>query len=106
MSRSMTSYVTFMRSPALRRLDVTTEPENMEAKKEYQRFYIFARLQLDEDIQQIHSDLSKLLDGESLGYSTCTRWTRELANGREAVEDEHQSGAAKPVRSENTIESV
>ena len=41
-----------------------------------------------------------------MNYSTCTRWAREFANGREAVEDEHRSGAAKSVRSENTIESV
>ena len=79
MSHSMASYVTFMTSHALRRRDVTTEPENMEAKKEYQRLYIFARLQLDEGIQQIHSDLSKLFEGESLGYSTCTRRAREFA---------------------------
>ena len=106
MSCLMTSYVTFMTSQALRRRDVTTEPKNMEAKKEYQRFYIFARLQLGEGIQQIHSDLSKLFGWESLGYSTCTKWAREFANGREAVEDEHRSGAPKSVRSENTIESV
>ena len=55
-----------MTSQALRRRDVTTEPENMEAKKEFQRLYIFARLQLGEGIQQIHSDLSKLFGGESL----------------------------------------
>ena len=96
----MTSYVKFVTSQSLRRRDVTTETENMEAKKEYQRFYNFARL------QQIHSDLSKLFGGESWGYSTCTRWAREFANGREAVEVEHRSGAPKPVRSENTIESV
>ena len=78
----------------------------MEAKKEYQQVYIFARLQLSEGIQQIHSDLSKLFGGESLGYSTSTRWAREFANGREAVENEHHSGAPKSVRSENTIESV
>ena len=59
MSHSMTSYVTFMTSQALRRRDVTNETD-MEAKKEYQRFYIFARLQLGEIKQQIHSDLSKL----------------------------------------------
>ena len=41
-----------------------------------------------------------------MGYSTCTRWATEFANGKEAVEDEHRSGAPKPVRSENTIESV
>ena len=41
-----------------------------------------------------------------MGYSTCTRWAREFANGKEAVEDEHRSGAPKSVRSENTIESV
>ena len=41
-----------------------------------------------------------------MGYSTCPRWAREFANGREAVEDEHRSGAPKSVRSENTIESV
>ena len=29
-----------------------------------------------------------------------------FANGREAVEDEHRSDAPKPLRSENTIESV
>ena len=71
MSRSMMSNVAFMMSQALRRRDVTTEPENMKAKKEYQRFYIFARLQLGEDIHQIYSDLSKLFGGESLGYLTC-----------------------------------
>ena len=51
-----------MTSQALRRPDVTSEPENMEAKKEYQRFYFFciARLQLGEGIQQIHSDLSNM----------------------------------------------
>ena len=47
MSRSVTSYVTFKTSQALRRV-----PENMEANKEYQRVYIFARLQLGEGIQQ------------------------------------------------------
>ena len=52
MSRSMTSYVTFMTSQVLRRRDITTEPENMEAKKEYQPFYIFARIQLGKGIQQ------------------------------------------------------
>ena len=50
MSRSMMSYVTFMTSHTLRSRGETTEPENMEAKKEYQRFYIFARLQLGEGI--------------------------------------------------------
>ena len=94
-----------MTSQELRRHDVSTEPENIEAKKEYQRFYIFARLQLDEGIYQIHSDLSKLFGGESLGYLTCTRRAREFANGREAVEDKHRSGAPKSVKSENTIES-
>ena len=49
-----------MTSQALRSRDVTTEPENMEAKKEYQRFYFFARLQLGEGIHQIHSDLSNM----------------------------------------------
>ena len=78
----------------------------MEAKKEYQQFYIFARLQLDEGIQQVHSNLSELFGGESLGYSTCTKWAREFAKGREVVEDEHQSGVPKSVRSENTIDSV
>ena len=65
MSRSMTSYVTFMTSQVLRRRDITTEPENMEAKKEYQPFYIFARIQLGKGIQQSRSDLSKLFVGES-----------------------------------------
>ena len=51
MSRSTMSYVTFMTRQALRRRDLTTEPENMEAKKEYQRFYIFARLQLGKGIK-------------------------------------------------------
>ena len=51
-------------------------------------------------------NLSKLFGGESLSHSTCTRWAREFANGREAVENEHRSGAPKPVRNENTIESV
>ena len=78
----------------------------MEAKKEYQRLYIFARLQLGEGIQQIHSDISKLFGGVALGYSTWSRWAREFANGREAVEDEHRSGAPKSVRSEITIDSV
>ena len=78
----------------------------MEAKKEYQRFYIFARLQLGGGIQQIHSDVSLLFGGESLSYPTCTRWAREFADGREAIEDEHRSGVLKSVRSENTIESV
>ena len=64
----MMSYVTFKTSQALRRRDVTTEPENMEAKKEYQQFYIFTGLQLGEGIRQIHSDLSELFNGESLGY--------------------------------------
>ena len=50
MSRSMTSYVLFMTSETLKRRDVPTEPENMKAKKEYQRFYVFARLQLVEGI--------------------------------------------------------
>ena len=49
---------------------------------------------------------SKLFGGESSGYSICTRWAREFANGREAVEDENRLGAPKSVRSENTIESV
>ena len=39
----MTSYVTFMTTQAIRRRDVTTEPENMEVKKEYQQFYIFSK---------------------------------------------------------------
>ena len=55
--------MTFLTSHALRSRGVTTEPGNMEAKKEYQRFYIFARLQLGEGIQQIHSDLSELFGG-------------------------------------------
>ena len=66
MSHLMTSYVTYMMSQAFRRCDITTEPENMEAKKECQQFYIFARLQLGEGIQQIHSDLRELFGGESL----------------------------------------
>ena len=41
-----------------------------------------------------------------MGYSTCTRWAREFANGREAVEDGHRLGVPKSVRSENTTESV
>ena len=89
MSLSTTSYVTFMTSQTLRRRDATTEPENMEAKKEYERFYIFARLQLGEGIQHVYSDLNKIFGGESLGYSTSTRWANEFANGRAAVEDEH-----------------
>lgn len=95
-----------MTSHAFRKRDVSTVPENMEAKKEYQRFYIFVRLQLGEGIQQIHSDLSKVFGEESLGYSTCTRWARQFDNGREAVQDEHRSGAPKTARSEKAIESV
>ena len=67
MSRSLTSYATFMTSQGPRKPDFTTEPENMEAKKEYQRFYIFARLQFGGGKQQIHSDLSKLFGGEFSG---------------------------------------
>ena len=101
MSRSTTSYATFMTSQALRRRDVTTEPERRNIRdstllqgyslvKAYNRFIL----------------TSKLFGGESLTYLICTRWAREFANGREAVEDEYRSGAPKSVRSENTIESV
>ena len=57
-------------------------------------------------IQQIHSDLSKLFSRESLGHLTCTRWAREFANGKEAAEDDHRSGAPKSLRKENTVESI
>ena len=82
-----------MTSQALRSRDVTTEPENMEAKKEYQRFYFL-------------QGYSSVRAYNRFILVTCTRWAREFANGREAVEDEHRSGAPKPVRSENTVESV
>ena len=66
---------------ALRRRDVTTEPENMEAKKEYQRFFFFARLQLGEGIQQIHSDKLHSLDG--LESSLMKEMRLKMSTGRE-----------------------
>ena len=106
MSRSMTSYVMFMTSQALRIRDVTTQPENMEAKKEYQRVYIFARLQLGEGIQQIHSDLSKLFGGGPWAPQHALDGLESSLMEEKQVEYEHRSEAQKSVRSENTIESV
>ena len=57
-------------------------PFKMDVTRENQRFYIFTRLQLGDELKKIHSDLFSVYADLAVPYNTCSRWVREFKDGR------------------------
>ena len=78
----------------------------MEAHRENQRFYIFTRLKLGDNLKKIHDDLKYVYSDQALPYNTCARWVREFKEGRMLFADKPRPGPPKSKVNEVLIVNV
>ena len=78
----------------------------MDVSREHQRFYIFTRLQLGDELKQIHEDLYTVYKELAVPYNTCSRWVREFKDGRKLIADKPRSEAPKFKVNETLIINV
>lgn len=67
----------------------------MDVSRENQKFNIFTRLQLGDDLQKIHEDLFAVYSDQAVPYNTCARWIREFKAGRKLLTDKPRPGSPK-----------
>ena len=78
----------------------------MDVSREHQRFYIFTRLQLGDELKQIHEDLHTVYKELAVPYNTCSRWVREFKDGRKLIADKPRSGAPKFKVNETLVREI
>ena len=78
----------------------------MDVSRENQRFYIFTRLQLGEELKKIHDDLYTVYKESAVPYNTCSRWVREFKDGRKLLTDKPRPGAPKSKVNETLVANV
>ena len=81
-------------------------PFKMDVTRENQRFYVFTRLQLGDELKKIHSDLFIVYADLAVPYNTCSRWVREFKDGRKEFSDKPRPGAPKSKVNEELIANV
>ena len=78
----------------------------MDVSRENQRFYVFTRLQLGDELKKIHYDLFSVYADCAVPYNTCSRWVREFKDGRKLLIDKPRSGAPKSKMNETLVANV
>ena len=78
----------------------------MDVSRENQRFYVFTRLQLGDELKKIHDDLYSVYADQAVPYNTCARWVREFKDGRKLLTDKPRSGAPKSKVNETLVTNV
>ena len=78
----------------------------MDVSRENQRFYVFTRLHLGDELKKIHDDLYKVYVDLAVPYNTCSRWVREFKDGRKLLSDKPRSGAPKSKVNETLIANM
>ena len=78
----------------------------MEANRENQRFYIFTKLKIVDNLKKTHDDLKYAYSDQALPYNTCARWVREFKRGRILLPEKPRPGAPKSKVNELLIVNV
>ena len=78
----------------------------MEANRENQRFYIFTRLKLGDNLKKIYDDLKYVYSDQALPYNTCVRLVREFKEGRMHFVNKPHPGTPKSKVNEVLIANV
>ena len=78
----------------------------MDVSREHQRFYILTRLQLGDELKQIHEYLHTVYKELAVPYNTCSRWVREFKDGKKLIADKPRSAASKFKVNETLIINV
>jgi transposase len=64
-------------------------------QKKTQRFYVFTRLQLGDELKKIHDDLFGVYADLAVPYNTCARWVRQFKDRRKLLTDKPHPGVPK-----------